>query len=485
MKNDFDAKLAVKESHINNNEIFNDSPVMKIFIHNNKYYLYDTYKNRLFEISPEHYIELQKLSRIGISEYLRLKLNNSAYRDVIMLINKGMLRTGFIRNVRHQETGYLSSITNRAVSEITLQVTKNCNFQCRYCTFAVDNSITRNHAGDNMTYEIAKESIDFLYNHSADATSVSVAFYGGEPTVNFKLIKQAVEYAENKFYSKSVKYITTINGSNLTDDMICFFSDYNFDLTISFDGAEDVQNMHRKYRNTGKGTFADVYKNIQRFRILRPEYFAKNVKFISVVLEDDERKAAKDFFDEMGVNDDNLHISIADLHGVDYVKVKLESMSFGVDNRDNIAFLQAKRKKYIEENYNDFFMTQYNDKSSMPLDWHHNGPCVPTIKNLFVSTKGDFYICEKFLESEKFSIGNISTGLNMKKIEEYLNIGRITESECKSCWAMRFCNMCALYCINIETEKLSKSVKRISCHKTCEDVLNFFKEEIIELRGEK
>ena len=90
----------------------------------------------------------------------------------------------------------------------------------------------------------------------------------------------------------------------------------------------------------------------------------------------------------------------------------------------------------------------FNDKSYISEIWHHDGPCVPGMKKLFIDVNGDFYTCEKFVEDKKSSIGNLSHGFDLKKIEEYLNIGVLTENECKSCWASRFCNICALSCVN-------------------------------------
>lgn len=96
----------------------------------------------------------------------------------MLLLDKGMLKSIFIEQIEHSETEYAHFFVDRCINDITLQVTKDCNFKCRYCMFANNNNIGRTHEKLNMTWEVAKRSIDFLYEHSKDAETLTIAFYG-------------------------------------------------------------------------------------------------------------------------------------------------------------------------------------------------------------------------------------------------------------------------------------------------------------------
>ena len=278
----------------------NDVPVIKTFIEDGKYYLYDTYTNRLIEVNHEQFIELGRLKNIGISAYVCQNKTTKAYEDIIMLINKGMLKSSFIEKIEHPQTKHVPILTDRLVSGVTLQVTKKCNFSCRYCVINTHNNIGRNHENVDMSWNVAKKSIDFLYNHSKDATLLTIAFYGGEPMLNYELIAEVVKYAEKRFFTKELKFIMTINGSVLTTDMIEFLIKYNIEIAISLDGPPYIQNKHRKFGETGFDTFNIVYNNIKKIQKISMAYYDKCVKFIPVVFKDENYQEVLDFFATLG-----------------------------------------------------------------------------------------------------------------------------------------------------------------------------------------
>ena len=221
-----------------------DIPIFKTLVYKNNCYLYDPYTNNVFLITHKHSEELKILHAIGLSEYLMISEGNKEHDDIVTLINKGMLKSNFIEKIYNPHTPYIERLLNRCVSDITLQITKNCNFRCQYCLFATDSKVERVHENSNMSWTIAKESIDFLYSHSMDCPNVNIAFYGGEPLMNFNLIKKIVLYAENLFVSKKIRYIMTVNGSLLTETIVDFLVKYDFNITVSLDGPQDVQNRH-------------------------------------------------------------------------------------------------------------------------------------------------------------------------------------------------------------------------------------------------
>lgn len=441
-----------------------DKPIAKQFIHNGKCFLYDTYKNQLFCVSPEQYLEITELLKIGVSQYKLLKKNTQQYYDVTMMLQKGLMRPAFVDEVINPATEYIENIVDRCINDLTLQVTRDCNFRCRYCLYANSNGIERGHEKINMNWNIARRSVDYLYEHSKDSTAISIAFYGGEPMLNFKLIKSVVEYSEKLFYTKPIKFSMTINGSILTDYMIDFLVKHNFYITISFDGPSEIQNEHRRFNRTGQGTFLDVYSNVKKIKQKYSNYFSNNVSFLPVIFEDENEKKVIDFYQDNNIENEKISLVEADLTGIDYKPRGLTNYAM-------------EREKYAVD------MSCFEKKGGIPSRWHHAGPCIPAIKSLFVDINGYFFPCESVIAYEELAIGNIENGIDLNKVKSMMNIGQLTIEECKNCWLMRFCRICMLTCIDVESRVITRERKLTSCKGQEERALAFLKYYIDNLEG--
>ena len=100
-----------------------------------------------------------------------------------------------VEKVEHPYTRYIPILLERKINKITLQVTQSCNFRCKYCIYSENaNRSQRTHSSKHMSWETAKKAIDFLYEHSVDSEKIYIGFYGGEPLLEFELIKQCIEY---------------------------------------------------------------------------------------------------------------------------------------------------------------------------------------------------------------------------------------------------------------------------------------------------
>lgn len=442
-----------------NEVITKDIPILKTFIYNNEYYCYDTYSNNLLHITREVFVEICKLKKMGLKEYQKLNLDNIAYNDVIALIEKGFFKYDFIKRIIHPETKYIKNLIARCISQLIIEVTNACNFKCRYCH---QTNILQKQK-KVMTEEVAYQSIDFLFDHSKDATEIAITFYGGEPLLNFELIKKIVLYANKKFKTKIVSYNMTTNASLLNNEIISFLVKNNFSLLISLDGNENIQNFHRKYLSDGRATFADVWRNISLIKDNYSNYFNSNVNFNSVVLPDENPSKVICFFKEHNIPKTAIRISNADLSGIDYTRVKYIEKAYGYNFLD------------FDENFRDF-LERLKSKNMLSTEWHHNGPCVPAARRLFVSIDGNFYPCEKIEGASDCLIGNLKEGLDVEKAERLLNIGKLTSSDCLSCWAMRLCSMCVKHCLDGGSISLEK--KKKACKQLRKNALVFFNEYI-------
>lgn len=443
-----------------------DRPIVKIFMIHNKYFLYDTYSNYLFNITRKHYLEIAKLLSMGMQEYKKREKSTKEYRDIEMLLNKGLLKENFVEQIEHPETVFVEDLLQRSINDMSLQVTRSCNFNCRYCLYTNEHGFERNHEDRNMTWDVAKSGIDFLYEHSCDSELIRISFYGGEPLLNFNLISKVVCYANSIFFSKKVEYSITINGSLLSDEIIDFFIKNNFMVAISFDGPEKIQNLHRKFGHSGTGTFDVVFNNIKTIRSKNREYFESNVSFIAVLFDDEDEQEVLRFFRQSDISTKKVLLQKAGLGGIDYI------LSY------NNSELQKNNIGQVSGSLMQMFQAIYANKSKIPLKWHHGGPCVPAVKRLFVDVDGVLYPCEKIVEHKCLAIGSLANGFETEKIKQMLNIGKISEKECKRCWAFRFCDICVANCNDISQERISSDQKKLACDNVRKKTLQSMKQYI-------
>lgn len=448
-----------------------DRPIVRQFTKNGKFYVYDTYMNRILGITEGHYKEITKLCKLGLLKYLSLDLAYSEYRDVINMIKSGFFKSEYITHIEHPDTNKIEILLSRCVNYMILQVTRDCNFKCRYCSYACDADIDRVHKSEYMPYEIAKHAVDFLFDRSKDSPEISIGFYGGEPFLNITLIKKVVEYAEKRF-TKKINYNATTNASLLTDEIIDFLIYNDFSLLISLDGPENIQNSHRKYRYNLSDTFCAVYNNVIRIKQRNEEYFNRKVRFNPVVLPYENPNDIINFFESIGVSYEKCNISQANLQGIDYF-IENESQA---KEKFRIEFTE-----YFSSKNNADLLEFYEDKSRSSGILHHNGPCMPFINRFFVAVDGSIYPCEKVIESDSVKLGNVvdSNKIDINKVEAMLNIGKLTEEDCKKCYAFRMCSMCAASCYDIEKSDLNCEQKREACKRVREGVDTFLADYVV------
>lgn len=431
--------------------------LVKLFTNNERLYMYDANKNRILRITRNLYDE--------INHYLQSPVYTS--NAVVALRRRGYLLESNILNLSHPFTPFVKNLLSTHVSTIILQVTQNCNFRCRYCTYAFNGGSTRTHTHKSMTLDVAKKSVDFLSTHCADARDVNIAFYGGEPLLNFELIKEIVKYSKDVIYNKNITYSMTTNFSVVTDEIVDFLSENRFKLLISLDGPEAIQNFHRRFSTNGLGTYQTVVDNVIKIKTKYNEYFCSSVRFNPVVYYDENPLEVLNFFDKvLGVPKHNIQLQHVDITGL------------------NIAFDPLDLDKYNEyealfkSNDLTYFESVLSDNSSITSMYHLNGSCVPGSGKLFVTVDGRFFPCEKVNECNKnMQIGTLQEGFDLEKVKFLMNIGYLNQDNCKKCWAIRFCKICCAHCDDGESN-LSEVMLKSKCKNTQNTVLKFLKKRV-------
>lgn len=441
-----------------------NKPLIKLFKTNDKSYMYDVNKNAILNISDKQYSFLENCMGNNVYEYIESEEVNKLYKE-------GFLSSNRPREIIHPDDELLSFHLENDVKMITLQVTQQCNFRCEYCVYS-GTYLNRTHSNKRMSIETAFKGIDFLINHSKNHNKIAISFYGGEPLLEFDLIKKCIEYAEEKAEGKDITFSMTTNGSLLTDEIVEFLYKHDVALTISLDGPKEIHDNHRKLAFNNCGSFDNVFNNIMNIEKKFPEY-TKKLFFNAVIdAKNDFSCIDKFFLTYEGIKDitltsglisDNYKKSETEIYEDFYLKREYELF------RIFYSFIRKKNtkncSKIVMKEYDDLLELSYRltPQNMLPEKTHPSGPCIPGVQRLFINAQGFFYPCEKVSEcSELMQIGHIDTGFNIDKARKILNIGKVNEDACKNCWAIRFCSICAAVLDNTENE-FSQKKKEECC----------------------
>ena len=416
------------------------------------YHTFSTTKN-------QHYVyDLTSNSILKISEKLFNFLNNhdsnlAEDKEFQKLQSKGFLLPPVSYETKHYLSESVEELLATNLRMLTLQVTQACNLRCSYCVYG-GNYSTRTHSNERMSREIAFKAIDFFVSHSGNTPILNLAFYGGEPLLEFSLIKDCVRYIQDKAPSKQILFNMTTNGTLFTEDVLEFCIENHISPTFSLDGPELIHDANRKYPN-GKGSFNDVIRAIQ-------------------MVNSHPRKNEINYFLSVVGNPTNNYWEYSDFF-TNHPLLKDIPINFNVVSSVGIKEKPSFDRKYYDEQ--EYCKSIYmlcllgkipeNQASKLAkfqferiISLHkklkksfkggkvaqHSGPCEPGRNKLFVNVFGDFFPCEKVSEtSPAMCIGNLSTGFDFDKIRADMNLGQLTEQECKNCWAFRFCNNCMLF----------------------------------------
>jgi uncharacterized protein len=388
-----------------------------------------------------------------------------------MLYRRGFFQSNLIDRIENPHSDYIEGLLSGGMNDLVLQVTQKCNFNCRYCLYSGKEEIERTHTNTNMNRDVAFKAVDYLAKHSYDSPTIHISFYGGEPLLNMELIYAVTNYVKTKFFSKRIEFSLTTNGSLLNNEVLSFFEKNDFKVSISLDGPKEVQDKHRRARNGVDGTYLIVYSNLQIIKKTFPDFYKHNLLFLPVIIDDEDYSIVKEYFSEEGIAPDRITPLKANLNGIDYY------LSASNINNSSLKFTNVDSGGINEPAFENLYRV-YKDKTTLPRIWHHNGQCIPGIQRLFVDVDGFFYPCEKIIENEGFRIGSIYDGINYEKAYQFANVGKLSEKECKHCWAMRFCELCISQCIDCESKDISSEVKRRVCESQKEKALWTFKKII-------
>lgn len=445
------------------------------------YYFYDVNKNDIVNISEDMYKYLFKLI-INDNNYINLHTLRVRDEEEVLKSN-GYLKIYHPNIIEMPETDNIGYYLNYRLEQLTLQVTQQCNFRCRYCPYTVgDDQYYHTHKSNNMSWETAKKAIDFFALRTRDTSKINIGFYGGEPLLEYGLIKKCIKYCNEIFEGKIISYALTTNASVLSVEKTKFLIDNNAHIQISLDGPKEIHDKNRKYAADGRGTFDDIYRNLKKIKIELPHNYYEKINFNTVIDPINDCSKINDFFENELFSDNIVKQSLLET----FNKNKLYYSQEFIDNNKNdylIALLaksdffdisQINKMSYNYYKAFEAFENKLKIVEKLPNKIGHNGPCKPGIFKLFVSTDGDLFPCEKLKDnSDVLKIGTIVEGFNIEKIKEIYNIGHLKDNACKNCWNIIYCNICVTK-VN-DGEKISSELYDSECIKACKESENNIK----------
>ena len=433
---------------------------MKPFIHlfktpGNSYYFYDVNTDAICQIAEHEYNLL--CDRQNASEEL---------------YKVGLLSEKRISQIRNPFISYIDEILNSKLNALILQVTQKCNLRCEYCVYSGKYENVRTHSQIEMSFNVAQKSIEFFMERTKDTLNPTIGFYGGEPLLKFDLIKKVVLYIKKLYPCKTVHYSITTNATLLDLEKFEFLMKNNFSIMISIDGPKKVHDKNRKFINE-QGSHDIVISNLEKIAKKYPEEY-KRISYSSVIDHSCPYSEISNFF-----MDNQFfcgkHGRISEISGC--YDNSIEKNCYYDDNINNEKFELFKYYLSILEKYdsnkvlysilrNDRFEKIFNRKpqqDELPSIYAHHGTCIPGVSKLFITANGEFFVCEKASEnSNVLNIGNINIGFDKDKIISLLNCVNLVEEDCKNCWAVRYCSICAL--LLDDNDKLSPQKNRRYCN---------------------
>lgn len=408
----------------------------------NKHHVFDPESGKFFRIDKltlEILTLLDKHSMEEIPGLLGSRYSpesiNQALAEITNLIKSGFLFAQPRSNGSKPEP---RDVRLRVIS-VTLNVVSSCNLSCVYC-WNKGGTYGRKAAEKRMDKETALRAVDIMVESSLEDDELTVDFYGGEPLLNFELLRNTIDYCRkiDEKTKKSFTYKVTTNGTLLTREMTEYFNEAGVSLGISVDGTRKTHGANRPFPD-GKSSWAVVKKNI------REAMKADNVHVSgrATLMPPDLNmvKATKGLF-RLGFYDTEVEFASepSDAFCPD-AKWKIGDRDIEAMKREYLRFA----KFYLDYSlYRDeaIDVGLSNNITRVLHEAHRFSPCGAGKNFLCVTEEGDLYPCMGFLGMPAYHLGNVKTGVDMERLKIFrhrMETVIYEASECSDCWARHIC----------------------------------------------
>lgn len=367
----------------------------------------------------------------SIIEKLKDKYEESnireAWDEIVSLNEQGLL---------FSDDSYMDKVLNEKRETYTkalcLNIAHDCNVRCGYC-FA---STGDYHGGRKlMPFSVASRAIDFLLSTSGSRRRLEVDFFGGEPLMNFDVVKETVLYAREreKEYGKRIGFTVTTNGTLLNKEIEEFINDNMDNIVISMDGRKQVNDRMRKFVD-GTGTYDSTMPKLKRFiesrgdksYYIRGTFTANNLDFCSDVLH-----LADEGFREISVE------PVVAEKEKGYA-LREEHLPKIYQEYDKLA------NKYIEYNEGGKGFRYYHflmDLDGGPCIYKRVSSCGSGVEYFAVTPDGELYPCHQFVGRDEYLMGDVWKGVTNEGLRQEFSKNNVyNKDKCRQCWARFYCS---------------------------------------------
>lgn len=397
---------------------------------NGKYIVLDIFSGSIFVVDKLTYTMIDYYEN-GVDYILENlpEYDENSIREVYGELNR-LVEDGYLFSAE-VEAEDIKYNRDNIIKAMCLHVSHDCDLRCKYC-FAGQGDFSGERS--LMNVETGKKALDFLVENSGNRRNLEVDFFGGEPLLNFEVVKELTYYGEelNKKHNKNIRFTITTNGLRLDDDKIDFINEHMSNVVMSLDGRREINDMMRPTINN-KGSYDIIVPKFQ--------------KLIS-------KRGDKDYYVRGTFTSNNL----------DFSKDALEFYNNGFKKVSIEPVVTEESAPYaLKEEHLDTILKEYEEFSKMYMDINKNddflffhfvidlndGPCLAKrsvgcgagAEYISVTPEGDIYPCHQFVGDEKFIMGNLNDGIVRSELREVFKSSNVfTKEDCRDCWAKFYCS---------------------------------------------
>ena len=351
------------------------------------------------------------------------------YEQITALKNGGEL---FTPDVFEPLAGKFKEKSGDVIKALCLHVAHTCNLNCAYC-FASQGKYNGERAV--MSFEVGKQALDFLMEHSGKRHNLEVDFFGGEPLMNFQVVKDLVAYARSieKEAGKNFRFTLTTNGMLIDDDVIDFANREMSNVVLSLDGRKEV---HDRYRvdYAGNGSWERI---VPKFQKLVRERGGKNY-YMRGTFTHHNPDFLQDIRQMLDLGFTELSMEPVVCAPDDPTALTEEDRRIVLDQYEKLAELMLERER---EGRPFTFYHYMIDLSGGPCIYKRISGCGSGTEYMAVTPWGDLYPCHQFVGDEHFRLGDIWHGLDNPEVQkEFASCNVYAKPECRDCWAKLYCS---------------------------------------------
>ena len=329
---------------------------------------------------------------------------------------------------------YITDFAKRptVVKALCLHIAHDCNLACQYC-FAEEGEYHGKR--ELMSYEVGKKALDFLVANSGNRRNLEVDFFGGEPLMNFQVVKDLVAYGRSleKEHDKNFRFTLTTNGVLLDDDIMEFANKEMGNVVLSIDGRKEVHDRMRPFRK-GAGSYDLIVPKFQKFAESRHQ----DKYYVRGTFTHNNLDFSKDVLHLADLGFKQISVEPVVAQNTDSYAIREEDLPQLMEEYEKLA-LEMVRRHGTEEDFNFFhFMI---DLEGGPCVAKRLSGCGSGTEYLAVTPTGDLYPCHQFVGNTDFLMGNVDDGVvNTELRDEFKSCNVYAKEKCRECFARFYCS---------------------------------------------